>query len=91
MGLHTLASWYQRAACSDVDPELFFIAGRREGEQTEIALKICGSCPVTNECLEHAQKAPEPYGIWGGTTARERGWDSLGKRRFKISSNSTPC
>ncbi|MFN2390310.1 MAG: WhiB family transcriptional regulator, partial [Actinomycetota bacterium] len=32
----------------------------------------CSSCPVRSECLEQALVGNEPYGIWGGTSARER-------------------
>ncbi|MGH2669319.1 MAG: WhiB family transcriptional regulator [bacterium] len=36
------------------------------------ALGLCGACPVRRECL-HRGTETRSYGIWGGTTAKERG------------------
>jgi WhiB family redox-sensing transcriptional regulator len=33
---------------------------------------LCQKCPVQRECAEYAIVAKEQYGIWGGTTPRER-------------------
>jgi WhiB family redox-sensing transcriptional regulator len=32
----------------------------------------CNQCPVVKQCLEHALKVKEPYGVWGGLTTSER-------------------
>ncbi|MFF3062140.1 WhiB family transcriptional regulator [Streptomyces sp. NPDC057909] len=71
-GLPTLADWHQHAACTGVDTELFFPATRGQAEH---ARTICASCPVTEPCRAHAETMPEAYGVWGGTTPRERGWN----------------
>lgn len=44
------------------------------------ALAVCSSCPVRTTCLDHALTAPERFGVWGGTTAEQRGWDNHGNR-----------
>lgn len=36
------------------------------------AKSVCASCPVRNECLEHAISLDERYGIWGGLNQEER-------------------
>jgi WhiB family redox-sensing transcriptional regulator len=36
------------------------------------AKDICANCPVQEDCLDWAMEQQEPYGIWGGLTARER-------------------
>lgn len=36
------------------------------------ATKLCGGCPVINECLAYALTNPEVEGIWGGTTDNGR-------------------
>lgn len=36
------------------------------------AKAICAGCPVRATCRAYALTAREPYGIWGGLTARER-------------------
>ncbi|MGP3952640.1 WhiB family transcriptional regulator [Streptomyces sp. 7N604] len=57
------------AACTAVDPELFF-----DGEPDAItaAKKVCGACPVRAACLQMALDNGECFGIFGGLTASER-------------------
>ncbi|MET9325090.1 WhiB family transcriptional regulator [Streptomyces sp. NPDC003038] len=83
LGHAGLTRWYWRGACHDEDTELFFPQGRFQEVEAEPARKICGACPVSTECREHADTLPEPYGIWAGTTPRERGWDKYGRRLKK--------
>lgn len=59
--------WHRHAACRGVDPELFF---PNRGENTQEAKAICATCPVKAECHEAGRF--EHYGIWGGTTRKER-------------------
>lgn len=61
--------FFADAACRDADVEVFF--SQDEQLQKE-ALEICAACPVRVECLEHALREGEQYGIWGGTRERER-------------------
>ncbi len=57
-----------QAACKDQDPELFYA----EALATVMRAKqICQVCPVREGCLDHGIRREE-FGIWGGTTARER-------------------
>lgn len=75
--------WRRRAACSGLDPELFFssedLENRQERREREAAAKaVCGRCQVSDECLAYALEARERYGIWGGLTADER--RDLGRR-----------
>ncbi|MFO7701064.1 MAG: WhiB family transcriptional regulator, partial [Acidimicrobiia bacterium] len=37
-----------------------------------IALAVCAACPVRVECLGHALATNERFGVWGGTTEKER-------------------
>ncbi|MEN9922823.1 MAG: hypothetical protein RIS09_337 [Actinomycetota bacterium] len=50
------------------NPEIFF--GETKKEIAE-AKKYCVSCPVLTMCIAYALKNEE-YGVWGGTSARER-------------------
>jgi len=62
-------SWTARAACRDLGTETFYpTAPDQEAE----ALAICATCPVRAQCLEHALRNREAYGIWGGTTPEQR-------------------
>jgi len=66
--------WRSRAACLDVEPELFFPAaecGPVYDAQVAAAKAACARCPVTAECLAEALLRM-PYGIAGGLTAEER-------------------
>ena len=61
--------WQARAECRNVDPELMF-PGR--GESTRAAKAVCAICAVRTECLAYALDAGERFGVWGGTSERER-------------------
>lgn len=61
--------WQGDAACRDLDPELFF---NTDGTDRTVALTTCASCPVRMECLDHALRTRERYGVWGGADERER-------------------
>ena len=56
------------AACRGLDPELFYAEG---GAAVAKAKGICAQCDLRVRCLEWAI-AREEFGVWGGTTARER-------------------
>jgi WhiB family redox-sensing transcriptional regulator len=62
-------AWRERALCAQTDPEAFF---PEKGGSTREAKKVCMSCDVRAECLHYALTHDERYGIWGGTSERER-------------------
>jgi WhiB family redox-sensing transcriptional regulator len=66
--------WRLAAACRDFDPDLFFPIGTAGPAVTQIAeaKEICLTCPVRTFCLDWALRHYQDYGIWGGTTERER-------------------
>jgi hypothetical protein len=41
-------------------------------DRADRAKAICRSCPVITECLDHALRVRESYGVWGGHTEDER-------------------
>jgi WhiB family redox-sensing transcriptional regulator len=53
--------WMARGLCTNVPPSTFFPS---DGAGVEVARKICATCPVQEQCLEH--------GVWGGCSERER-------------------
>lgn len=69
-------SWYAYAACQSERVRLFFAptselpSERLVRERT--AKAVCAGCPVRTECLEHALRRREQYGIWGGLNSSER-------------------
>ena len=63
-------AWRASALCAQVDVgELFY---PERGQPTHEAKAVCAACPVRVECLEDAIDHGEAYGIWGGTSPRER-------------------
>jgi WhiB family redox-sensing transcriptional regulator len=63
------ADWRSQAACRGLDTELFF-PGR--GEAAPEAAAACASCPVRTECRTYAVESRQLFGIWGGTSERQR-------------------
>lgn len=61
--------WHDHGACRNYDPELFFpdigVSGRA-------AKAVCASCPVLEQCRAEAEAKYEKFGIWGGTSERDR-------------------
>jgi WhiB family transcriptional regulator, redox-sensing transcriptional regulator len=68
--------WQLHAACRGMDSETFFHPdgqrGRARTERERKAKSICQTCPVMDQCREHALSVREPYGVWGGLTEDER-------------------
>lgn len=62
-------SWQGAARCLEVDPEIFF---PERGGSSKAARTVCNDCPVRIECLRYALSNREQFGIWGGTSERER-------------------
>lgn len=63
--------WVAQAECRGAPIEWFFpprggTGGRLKGRA------LCAVCPVQAECEEWARSAPEPFGLWGGLTEKER-------------------
>src|SRR5699024_7521367 len=57
------------ARCAQPAPEACF---PENGRSTRDAKKVCGSCPVKQQCLDSALANDERFGIWGGMSERER-------------------
>lgn len=61
--------WQADARCAEVDPEIFF---PERGGSSKAARSVCNGCAVRMQCLEYALNNKEQFGIWGGTSERER-------------------
>lgn len=61
--------WHPDALCREVDPDLFF---PDRGESPAPALRVCAACEVRVECAAEALAVGEEFGVWGGTTERQR-------------------
>ncbi len=70
-------TWKALAACAGEMSAMFYppisSEPRRAKRSRESRAKaVCASCPVREQCLQHAVENDERYGIWGGLTDRER-------------------
>lgn len=70
-----IENWRNSALCAQSDPDAWFPEKGAAPPYTQ--RRICNSCPVRQECLDEALDMGYRYGIWGGTTHRQR----LGKYR----------
>ena len=68
--------WQLNAACRGMASTTFFHPPAERGDERQAriqnAKEVCRTCPVIDQCLAHAQRIPEPYGIWGGLSEDER-------------------
>ncbi|GGT91154.1 WhiB family transcriptional regulator [Actinomadura citrea] len=66
--------WRHRAACRDVDPELFFPIGNTGPAilQIEEAKQVCRRCDVSDACLRWALESGQESGVWGAMGEDER-------------------
>ena len=68
--------WQYDGACRDMDTEMFFHPEGERGaarrRRAANAKAVCATCPVIEQCRQHALASQEPYGIWGGMTEEER-------------------
>lgn len=64
-------AWMVFAACTGLDPDLFFPQSRGPGAGRE-AKAVCAGCQVRSDCLEYALDRDYGAGVWGGLNERER-------------------
>jgi WhiB family redox-sensing transcriptional regulator len=74
---HEPPLWQRHAKCLGYDPDFFYPSEGGAGGVTA-AKRVCKGedgapvCPVKKECLAHALNHDERFGVWGGTSERER-------------------
>lgn len=84
--------WQTRAACKDIHIEIFYpplvdsYTGKKcnpNSEDYDTAREICAICTVREDCLAYALETRQEYGMWGGTTPRDR-YVMLNKNRIDV-------
>lgn len=66
-----LPRWELRA-CKNVDPEVFWLDADSEADLPNVtAYMTCMRCEILVSCLDWAMQH-EKFGVWGGTTPRQR-------------------
>ena len=67
-------TWRDRAACRGENPD-YFHPPDGQSWMSQRGLKICATCPVTQQCLDYALSFPQAddmFGVYGGKTAKDR-------------------
>ena len=68
--------WQLGASCRGMDVGHFYHPPDERNaarvQRIKEAKAICRRCPVIAQCLDHALRVREPYGIWGGHSEDER-------------------
>lgn len=64
--------WRLSAACRGLDTSLWFPSEAGDSASNRLAKRICKTCPVQPQCLQFALDNNEPWGVWGGMSARQR-------------------
>jgi WhiB family transcriptional regulator, redox-sensing transcriptional regulator len=81
--------WQLEGLCRGTNSAIFFHPENERGYARSAreakAKAICQACPVLQQCREHALKAQEPYGVWGGMGEDERRQIiAAARRRLKV-------
>jgi WhiB family redox-sensing transcriptional regulator len=61
--------WQLDAVCRTTTLEIFYSSDAADVRE---AVGMCRRCPVRRPCLQAAVEREEWFGVWGGTTERER-------------------
>jgi len=63
--------WMADGACRN-HPDAPWLWFPHQGGDTDTPKAICAGCPVRQQCLTYALDTNQTYGVWGGTSERER-------------------
>ncbi len=83
-GLRPIANWMEHGSCRNPshDPDWWWPErSDPEDDNTQLALNICGYCPVRDLCLDYAIQHKESHGIWGGLMPAGRAAIAAQRRR----------
>lgn len=83
--------WRTKAACLDMDTELFFPSGATGTAtlaQIDQAKAVCLRCPVSAQCLEWALATGQDAGVWGGMSEDERRTERRARQRQRRGGSS---
>lgn len=70
--------WHKQARCFSAGTNIFYGDEINDGRPVlrpkvlARARAMCRSCPVSETCLTYALENDERYGVWGGTSGRNR-------------------
>ena len=74
----TVAPWTDRAACTEVDPDMFYLPSMCRLAEVDLAKQVCAECPVFWECRDEVDRLRTTLG--GTAVATE-----FGRARLRLS------
>ena len=77
-------SWKEDSKCLDMDVNIFFEKYEEDIGLRAVIDRMCGSCPVAQECLQWGISHDE-WGVWGGI------YLELGKKSEEFNEHKTPA
>jgi hypothetical protein len=80
--------WMSRAACRDMDVDVFFPHDTDEAG-IAAAKRVCHGCPALSDCLDYAVETMQKHGVWGATTAKGRA-NVRRRRRARLAAVDAP-
>lgn len=81
-----MKDWRSEAECKKFPVSLFYPEVRQGDSKyysktIALARQVCLGCPVATQCFNHAFKAEEEFGVWGGVNF-QRGRNIPASRRL---------
>jgi WhiB family redox-sensing transcriptional regulator len=61
--------WMEQAKCKTTPDVNFFPS---QGQSAADAKAVCAECAVATACLDYALRNDERFGVWGGTSEKQR-------------------
>ena len=68
--LRAKLDWEEEVPCRKVGPRKMYPASNNQ--QAIVAKEVCSGCHARVPCLELALATSEYFGVWGGTTEKDR-------------------
>ena len=79
--------WAQAACAGFMDDTFFGEKKSMTDMEADRAKRVCGGCPVKEQCLTFAMESGEPHGVWGGMSEDDR--VNLRRRRTRATKQAT--
>jgi len=74
-----MSDWVDKADCKNVPIEIFF---PNQGGSTQLARRICATCPVRQQCINYAIANHIEYGVWGGMIVGSRAFSKYKRQQI---------
>jgi WhiB family redox-sensing transcriptional regulator len=67
-----IPAWQKQAACRGMGVNAMYPQGRGDAWSVRAAKEVCAQCSVVDECKTFALEHNDWFGVWGGTSQKDR-------------------